>query len=258
MVGTPTYSTDSDFISDDGGDAPSIVSRDQTSASPLDGDNSNFDSNACLKGSVKRQRKNRQRSTEPFRDLLLSKYGLQVVDGGKNIKMRPQSKCTQCNVVHINIRDWWIRHASTCTSTNKQVEVLRRALTAGGTAHIRRNCDMFVIVYWIYKNKVPFTHGSKIKEVRSFLLVCFPYQVAYFHTLHLTTSFSYCNHSIVWINKLQQLYHCHAARWQGNTFIHIHVLSGSHRHKNLCYRHGLTLLNEMKKLTTTLIARAIW
>jgi hypothetical protein len=30
----------------------------------------------------------------------------------------------------------------------------------------------------------------------------------------------------VWINKLQQLYHCHAARWQGNTFIHIHVLSG--------------------------------
>ena len=93
MVGTPTYSTDSDFISDDGGDAPSIVSRDQTSASPLDGDNSNFDSNACLKGSVKRQRKNRQRSTEPFRDLLLSKYELQVVDGGKNIKMRPQSKC---------------------------------------------------------------------------------------------------------------------------------------------------------------------
>jgi hypothetical protein len=173
--------------------------------------------------------------------------------------MRPQSKCTQCNVVHINVRDWWIRHAkSTCTKSNTQVEVLRRALTAGGATHIRRNCDAFVIVYWIYKNKVPFTHGSKIKEVHSFLHVFCPYQVAYFQTSHPTTSFSYCYHSTVWISKLQQRYHCHAARWQGNTFLHINVLSASHRLRNLCHRYGLTLLEEIKKQTTTLIARAIW
>ncbi len=132
----------------------------------------------------------------------------------------------QC--VHINVRDWWIRHAkTTCTKSNTQVEVLRRALTAGCTAHIRRNCDVFVIVYWIYKNKVPFMHGSKIKEVPSFLRVFFPYQVVYFQTSHPTTSFSYCYHSTV---------------WQGTTFLHIHVLSASHRLRYWCHRYGLTLL----------------
>jgi hypothetical protein len=71
------YSSDSDFISDDGGDAPLIVSSEgQTSASQIKVWKLKVKG---LKGVVKRQR-----STSPFRHLLLSQFGLQVVEAEKN------------------------------------------------------------------------------------------------------------------------------------------------------------------------------
>ncbi len=62
--------------------------------------------------------------------------------------------------------DWWKRHAKKqCTNINAQADVFHKACAVGGEKHRRRNCDAYVITYWIYKNKVPFTHGSKLQEV---------------------------------------------------------------------------------------------
>ena len=153
------YSSDSDFISDDGGDAPFVVSsEEQTSASQIKVWKLKVKG---LKGVVKRHR-----STSPFRHLLLSQFGLQVVEAEKNKSGRPQSKCAKCNCVHANLLDWWKRHAKKqCTNINAQADVFHKACAVGGEKHRRRNCDAHVITYWIYKNKVPFTHGSKLQEV---------------------------------------------------------------------------------------------
>ncbi len=51
-------------------------------------------------------------------------------------------------------------HEHQCTSW-----CFHKACAVGGEKHCRRNCDAYVITYWIYKNKVPFTHGSKFQEV---------------------------------------------------------------------------------------------
>ncbi len=150
------YSSHSDFISDDGGDAPLIVSSEgQTSASHIKV------WKLKVKGVVKRQC-----STSPFRRLLLSQFGLQVLEAEKNKSGRPQSKCAKCNCVHSNLMDWWKRHAKKhCTNINAQADVFHKACAVDGEKHRHRNCDAHMITYWIYKKIVPFTHGLKLQEV---------------------------------------------------------------------------------------------
>jgi hypothetical protein len=104
------YSSDSDFSSDDGGDAPLIVSSEgQTSASQI----------KVWKLKVVK----RQRSTSPFRHLLLSQFGLQVLEAEKNKSGRPQSKCAKCNCVQSRKPDGLVEaarkkamHEHQCTS----------------------------------------------------------------------------------------------------------------------------------------------
>jgi hypothetical protein len=84
----------------------------------------------------------------------------------------------------MNMMVRWKKHATKCLLTSKgsntakpsqtmQVSVSNAThptpfllqINAAAELHRKRLCDTYLITYWVYKNKMSFTTGDKIKEV---------------------------------------------------------------------------------------------
>jgi hypothetical protein len=46
-----------------------------------------------------------------------------------------------------------------------EAQALVMYLTAGGETHRKNTCDAYVLAYWLYEHKLPFTTGNKLREV---------------------------------------------------------------------------------------------
>jgi hypothetical protein len=93
-----------------------------------------------------------------------------------------------------NVKAMWIRHAKTCPGLKKlipptlsaQAQNMVMHMTLGGDKHRKNTVDAYVTAYWVYKHKLAFTTGDKLREVRTALrLLCssihdYAYNLAYF------------------------------------------------------------------------------
>ena len=93
-----------------------------------------------------------------------------------------------------NVKAMWIRHAKTCPGLKKlipptlsaQAQNMVMHMTLGGDKHRKNTVDAYVTAYWVYKHKLAFTTGDKLREVRTALrLLCssmydYAYNFAYF------------------------------------------------------------------------------
>jgi hypothetical protein len=71
-----------------------------------------------------------------------------------------------------NVTKKWIRHAKTCPGLSKSPVLSREAanmvmhMMLGGDCHRQNSVDAYVTAYWVYKHKLAFTTGDKLREIR--------------------------------------------------------------------------------------------
>jgi hypothetical protein len=116
--------------------------------------------------------------------------GLLLIPGPCN-NGRLTSQCCEClknanaTTVIRNVRDRWEKHAKVCPGLmlsrknslfaqaqqplSAEAQAFVMHITAGGERHRQQTCDAYVLTYWIYKHKLPFTTGDKLKEVDTIL-----------------------------------------------------------------------------------------
>ena len=114
---------------------------------------------------------------------VLEQTGLSVLNAGR-LNSRQASKCTLCGTRMMNMMVRWKKHATKCLLKSKgsntakpslmmQVSVSNATqptpfllqINAAAELHRKRLCDTYLITYWVYKNKMSFTTGDKMKEV---------------------------------------------------------------------------------------------
>ena len=97
---------------------------------------------------------------------------------------RSVSQCATCLAINVitlirNQSKRWVAHGKKCPGlmTLRQNAILGTQkltaeaqafvmyLTAGGETHRKNTCDAYVLAYWLYKHKLPFTTGNKLREV---------------------------------------------------------------------------------------------
>ncbi len=64
-----------------------------------------------------------------------------------------------------------------------EAQALVMYLTAGGEAHRKNTCDAYVLAYWLYKHKLPFTTGNKLREVLVFPKLFFDFDALVYISL---------------------------------------------------------------------------
>jgi hypothetical protein len=125
---------------------------------------------------VKKQRK--ARSSTLFIDDALRETGLTLENSGK-LDKKPSSKCL-CGKVIVNEMKKWKQHskfssnkASTSTmpiSAACKPTPLVLVLNAAAETDREKLANQYVMTYWIYQNKLPFTTGEKLQEVIGLIL----------------------------------------------------------------------------------------
>ncbi len=101
-----------------------------------------------------------------------------TLEPAPDMNNRSASHCMSCSMKQIrNVTDKWIRHAKVCQGLNvAQISKLAPKLSAeaqnfvmhviaGGDTHRSKLCDAYIVAYWVYKYKLPFTTSGKLKEV---------------------------------------------------------------------------------------------
>ncbi len=98
---------------------------------------------------------------------------------------RSASQCGTCLVADptkltfiLNVTQKWNKHARSCPGLKKLVPPILSAeaqntvmhVTLGSDKHRKNTTNAYVTTYWIYKHKLTFTTGNKLREVC--LLVC--------------------------------------------------------------------------------------
>jgi hypothetical protein len=93
---------------------------------------------------------------------------------------RSASQCGTCLVadptkqtIILNVTQKWNKHAKSCPGLKKLVTPIFSAeaqnmvmhVTLGGDKHRKNTIDAYVTTYWIYKHKLTFTTGDKLREV---------------------------------------------------------------------------------------------
>jgi hypothetical protein len=72
--------------------------------------------------------------------------------------------------------------ASTCKAMHGEISktptTLVLHMTASADKHRKQLCDTYLTVFWIYKNKMNFTSGEKVKEVRAPQPATRPYTIS--------------------------------------------------------------------------------
>ena len=135
-----------------------------------------------------------------FAEDIESQTGLRLLPGPDR-NGRAVSQCGTCiaadpkrvTFMH-NVKAMWIRHAKTCPGLKKlsppilsaEAQNLVMHMTLGGDNHRKNTVDAYITAYWVYKHKLAFTTGDKLREVRTALrLLCssmhdYAYNLAYF------------------------------------------------------------------------------
>ena len=104
-----------------------------------------------------------------------------------SINGRSVSQCGTCLAIKQttlirNQSKRWVAHGKKCPGLmtlrqnallapqklTAEAQALVMYLTAGGEAHRKNTCDAYVLAYWLYKHKLPFTTGNKLREVQYF------------------------------------------------------------------------------------------
>ena len=129
--------------------------------------------------SNKRKYKSKQTTSahEKFASHIKSATGLDLLKaddrGGRAV-----SQCGNCRAVgHLtfwrNVTKKWVTHAIKCPSLHKnllpaqpaEVEAFVMHVRLGGDKHRKNVCDAYATTYWVYKHKLAFTTGDKLREV---------------------------------------------------------------------------------------------
>jgi hypothetical protein len=101
-----------------------------------------------------------------------------------SINGRLTSQCATClkannRTFKRNVKEKWVNHAKICPSLillreksllapaqlSAEAQAFRMHFTASMEKHRHNTCDAYVTTYWVYKYKLPFTIGTKLKEV---------------------------------------------------------------------------------------------
>jgi hypothetical protein len=108
-----------------------------------------------------------------FIEDVLLQTGLTLVSSG-TLSKRPASSCNICGKVMVNEMLRWKSHARHCNkgiSNIKDMSAIKNptplVLTLNAAAETARQkiVDQYVITYWLYQQKMPFTTGVKLQEV---------------------------------------------------------------------------------------------
>jgi hypothetical protein len=91
---------------------------------------------------------------------------------------RAVSQCGHCLAVNhqtffYNVTKKWVTHSKKCPGLHKkllpahpaEVQAFVTHVRLGGDQHRKNLCDAYVNTYWIYKHKLAFTTGDKLREV---------------------------------------------------------------------------------------------
>ena len=166
--------------------------------------------------------KRRQKGFEKFASEIKKVTGLDLMPAPSMYGGRAASKCATCSMVQketiiVNVKKRWMAHAKTCTglltltqnaklvpiTLSAEAQAFRVHLTAGGESHRKNTCDAYVLCYWLYKHKLPFTTGDKLREVPQPLLLHYQSHATNINVLHSPNR--YCSPSIACV--MQQLLH---------------------------------------------------
>ena len=103
----------------------------------------------------------------------LRETGLTLENSGK-LGKRPSSKC-KCGKVIVNEMKKWKQHSKFCSQKSSSCTMplsatykptpLVLVLNAATEIARKKLADQYVMTYWIYQNKLPFTTGEKLQEV---------------------------------------------------------------------------------------------
>jgi hypothetical protein len=104
-----------------------------------------------------------------FIEDVLLQTGLTLVSSG-TLSKRPASSCNICGKVMVNEMSRWKSHARHCNkgiskSAIKNPTPLVLTLNAAAETARQKLVDQYVITYWLYQQKMPFTTGVKLQEV---------------------------------------------------------------------------------------------
>ena len=97
---------------------------------------------------------------------------------------RAVSQCGHCLAVNhqtffYNVTKKWVTHSKKCPGLHTkllpahpaEVQAFVTHVRLGGDKHRKNVCDAYVNTYWIYKHKLAFTMGDKLREVCHFYFV---------------------------------------------------------------------------------------
>jgi hypothetical protein len=96
---------------------------------------------------------------------------------------RLTSQCATClkannKTFKRNVKEKWVNHAKICSGLillqkksllapaqlSAEAQAFRMHVTGSMEKHRQNTCDAYVATYWVYKYKLPFTIGNKLKE----------------------------------------------------------------------------------------------
>ena len=143
--------------------------------------------------------------------------GLDLIPAPSN-NGRLMSQCGTClkankKTFRRNVKEKWVNHAKVCpgllllreksllapAKLSAEAQAFIMHVTAGGEKHRRNTCDAYVATYWVYKYKLPFTTGDKLKEVCITLTVTLNLKI---FDIFISSVLSSYQISIVWTKNL--------------------------------------------------------
>ena len=124
------------------------------------------------KSAVGGKSKRKQRSTKAFRDGVKAKHGVDLEDvpnsNSTSCNTRRNScRCVECGLVKENKTDLWAGHRSKCRGIQHAQEKrqLRLYTGAGGEQHRQKLVDTYMLAYFVFKERIPFTMPSRLLQV---------------------------------------------------------------------------------------------
>ena len=128
-------------------------------------------------GAVK-NKKRKRRSTKAFREGVKAKYDVDLEDVSNlrirnNNTRRNSCRCIKCGIVKENKSQYWAGHKSKCQGLKhaRERQQLRLYTGAGGEEHRQKLVDTYMLAYFVYRERLPFTMPSRMHQV-VFMLSC--------------------------------------------------------------------------------------
>ena len=107
-------------------------------------------------------------SKADFIEKMQREHGVKLVHVNELSKNgRRQSKCALCNKVRENKGDNWKGHANKCATVPHMRERARMSsfVGAGGEDHRMKLVDTYMLAFFTYKERLPFTLPERLKKV---------------------------------------------------------------------------------------------